>query len=140
MSNSEAVIAAVGGGGKRVRRSAEQRRRIVEETFVPGASVAVVARTHGVNANQVFAWRRLYRAGQLGPTTAMKTSDNSTALLPVRIAEESKGIDIAVTAAPSDALQGGERGIIHIQFSNVQLHLEGCVDQATLRVVLELLR
>jgi transposase len=27
-------------------------------TFEPGASVALVARAHGVNANQVFKWRR----------------------------------------------------------------------------------
>jgi len=40
---------------KRRYRSAEERRRIVEETLVAGTSVAVVARAHGVNANQVFA-------------------------------------------------------------------------------------
>jgi hypothetical protein len=42
---------------KRRYRSAEERRRIVKETLVPGTSVAIVARAHGVNANQVFAWR-----------------------------------------------------------------------------------
>ena len=47
------------------RRIAE-KRRIVEETLVEGASVARVARAHGVNANQVFGWRRLYLAGRLG--------------------------------------------------------------------------
>jgi transposase len=31
----------------------------------PGASVAVVARRHDVNANQVFHWRKLYREGRL---------------------------------------------------------------------------
>ena len=39
--------------------------RIVEETFVPGASVSVVARRHNVNANQVFEWRKQYRQGTL---------------------------------------------------------------------------
>ena len=39
---------------KRRYRSVEERRRIVEETLVPGTSVAIVARAHGVNANQVF--------------------------------------------------------------------------------------
>ncbi len=43
-----------------------EKRRIVEETLQPGASVAKVARAHGVNANQVFAWRRQYRQGLLG--------------------------------------------------------------------------
>jgi transposase len=43
-----------------------EKRRIVEETLEPNASVAKVARVHGVNANQVFAWRRQYRQGLLG--------------------------------------------------------------------------
>jgi Transposase len=48
------------------RRSVEQRRKIVEETLAAGASMARVARAHGVNANQVFHWRKLYREGRLG--------------------------------------------------------------------------
>jgi Transposase len=33
---------------------------MVEEALQPGVSVARVARAHGVNANQLFGWRRLY--------------------------------------------------------------------------------
>jgi transposase len=44
---------------QRQRRSIAEKRRIVEETLAPSASVARVARAHGVNANQVFGWRRL---------------------------------------------------------------------------------
>ena len=40
-------------GPVRQRRSIAEKRRIVEETLAPGASVARVARAHGVNANQV---------------------------------------------------------------------------------------
>ena len=65
----------------RQRRSIADKRRIVEETLVEGASVARVARAQGVNANQVFGWRRLYLAGRLGdPKPGMK-------LLPVRVSE-----------------------------------------------------
>lgn len=53
-------------GEQRQRRSIAEKRRIVEETLSPGASVARIARAHGVNANQVFGWRRLYLAGRLG--------------------------------------------------------------------------
>lgn len=35
---------------KRQRRAVEEKRRIVEATMVPGASIARVAREHGVNA------------------------------------------------------------------------------------------
>ena len=37
----------------------EEKRRIVEEAFRPGVSVADVARRHGLNANQVFNWRKV---------------------------------------------------------------------------------
>jgi transposase len=52
---------------RRVRRwrSVAEKRRIVELTLVPGASVALVARAHGVNANQVFKWRREFERGEL---------------------------------------------------------------------------
>lgn len=50
----------------RRRRTDDEKRRIVEETLVMGASVSVVARRHDVNANQVFAWRRLHQRGALG--------------------------------------------------------------------------
>src|SRR5215510_13650566 len=51
---------------QRQRRSVAEKRRMVEETLIPGASVARVARLHGVNANQLFGWRRLYLSGRLG--------------------------------------------------------------------------
>ncbi len=55
---------------KRQRRSAEEKRRIVEATLVPGASIARVAREHGVNANQVFQWRYEYRKQTSGARTS----------------------------------------------------------------------
>ena len=77
------------GAGQRQRRSIAEKRRIVEETLAPGASVARVARAHGINANQVFGWRRLYLAGRLGERKpGMK-------LLPVRVSE-SKPAPVAV--------------------------------------------
>ena len=49
----------------RKRRSVAEKRRIVELTLQPGASVALVARAHGVNANQVFKWRWAFERGEL---------------------------------------------------------------------------
>jgi len=57
--------ARASGLAKRQFRSKLERRKIVEETLVPGASVAVIARSHGVNANQVFNWRKMYHDGRL---------------------------------------------------------------------------
>lgn len=69
---------------KKQRRSIAEKRRIVEETLATGASVARVARAHGVNANQLFQWRRLYRAGRLGGTPAAVAK--ASKLLPVHLA------------------------------------------------------
>ena len=46
----------------------------MELTLVPGASVARVAQAEGVNANQVFLWRRAHRNGELQVTCAPGTS------------------------------------------------------------------
>jgi transposase len=62
--------------GPRRRRTEQEKRRIVEETLQPGASVAVVARRHELNANVVFSWRRLFQKGLLG---------GSASLVPVRV-------------------------------------------------------
>ena len=95
----------MGSEPRRRRRSALERRRIVEETLAAGASVARVALKHGVNANQVFQWRRLHRDGKLGasPATAMK-------LLPVSVVED----ETAPKAQP-EAVVGELRGAIHIE-------------------------
>ena len=64
MDTSAQAIA--GAKTTRLYRTQAERRRIVEETLSSGVSVAMVARAHGVNANQVFHWRKLYHAGLLG--------------------------------------------------------------------------
>src|SRR5579884_1297976 len=66
-------------GGPRRRWPEETKRKIVEETFKPGASVAIVARRHELNANEVFAWRRLYRAGEIGK------AGRGTDLIPLKV-------------------------------------------------------
>ena len=45
--------------------SREAKERIVKETFLPGANVSVIARSHGLDPSQLFAWRRKARASGL---------------------------------------------------------------------------
>jgi transposase len=117
----------------RRRRSVEERRLIVEETLEAGSSVARVALKHGVNANQVFKWRRLYEAGRLGTRAARDVVQ----LLPVRVAEEQED--------PHPEEPGGapaaSSGSIHIELpGSVRISLEGNVDPAMVRAVLQSLR
>ena len=46
----------------RRRHSAELKQQILAECAQPGASVASVALSHGINANVVHKWRRLAHA------------------------------------------------------------------------------
>ena len=64
---------------KRQYRTFQEKRQIVEETLAEGASVARIARAHGINANQVFGWRKLYLAGRLGGAS------RAIKLLPVQV-------------------------------------------------------
>ena len=90
-------------------RTVSEKRRIAEQTLEPGASVALVARAHGVNANQVFKWRRALKRGELSEPAAA-----STALLPVTLSAPSESAngtgEVGVKSQPTPG------GAIHIEF------------------------
>jgi transposase len=113
----------------RRHRSKLERRQIVEETLAPGASVAVIAREHGVNANQVFHWRRLYRDGLLD------SSKPGSQFVPVRIIDAGPGEQGRATVT-------GERhsGTIDIQIGGVRVRITGSADPECVRAALEQLR
>ena len=46
---------------RRRRYSQEMKAQVLAECEVPGASVAKVAMSHGINANVVHGWRKLAR-------------------------------------------------------------------------------
>ena len=108
------------------RRTIKERRDIVEETLVPGASVARVARRHDVNANQVFYWRKLYREGQLGLGLG-------TPLLPVKVEAE----------RPTEAVNGNDptlsSGMMEVKLPRGTLRIAGSVDVVALRTAMECL-
>ena len=95
-------------------------------TLRPGASVAEVARAHGVNANQVFKWRRAFERGEL--------SEPCSALIPVTVAssDESGETEEAATVAG---------GSIHIELpGRALISVESGADPILLRSILESLR
>ena len=69
VQNGETVVTTKTGQTRRFR-SKQERRQIVEESLKPGASVALVARRHDVNTNQVFKWRKQYEQGRLELSSA----------------------------------------------------------------------
>ena len=103
-----------------------EKRRIVEATLAPGVSVALVARDNGVNANQVFAWRRLYREGKLG-----QTPTSGTSLLPIRLATEAGNADHLIPAIHD------RKGVIQIETAKLRLQVEPGADERLLRLILK---
>jgi transposase len=115
--------------GHRVRRwrPVSEKRQIVQLTLKPGASVAEVARAHGVNANQVFKWRRAFERGEL--------SESSVALIPVTVA----GLDDE--SRESEEVSTPTRGAIHIELPGRGLiSVESGADPSLVRSILESLR
>ena len=51
--------------GARRRWSLEEKQRIVAESFAVPRNVCATARRHGLSSGQLFAWRKLARAGKL---------------------------------------------------------------------------
>jgi transposase len=130
------VVTEEEGIGRPIRRwrTLSEKRRIAELTFEPGASVAVVARANGVNANQVFKWRRLLKRGELNePATA------SASLLPVTLTAPSETADARGHVDPKG--QSAPDGSIHIEIpGKAVISVESGADLALLRSILECLR
>ena len=121
-SSRSAEVVISEPAAKRLYRSKQERRRIVEETLEPGASVAVIARRHGVNANQVFHWRKLYREGRL------ELEPVAARLLPVRITEA-----VSIDQSPAKLYAGS----IVVELGRARIRVEGVVDAESLRIILE---
>ena len=114
----------------RKRRSIAEKLSIVQLTMEPGSSVAEIARTHGVNTNKGFKWRRLFAKGRLGESGA-----RSTALLPVTISADLEASDATADVQTSSA------GAIHLELpGRAMLTIESGADPRLLRCVLESLR
>jgi transposase len=119
--------------GRRVRRwrSVSEKRQIVQLTLEPGAKVAEVARAHGLNANQVFKWRRAFERGELIETCS--------ALLPVTVSSVIEpGIEVAGQPLLGEAASPGS---IHIELpGRAMISVESGADHALIRTILESLR
>ena len=98
------------------------KRSIVAETLQPGASVARIARKHGINANQVFLWRKAYREGLL--------PESGSALLPVTVTPSMAADRLPTPSCPADT------GCLTIDCGQIRVRIEGRPDPETLRLVL----
>lgn len=132
-SQARSVSEARGkGSGKRQFRSVELKRQIVEETLSGATSVAVVARRYGVNANQVFSWRRQYHRGELiSPVEAREP-----ALLAVQV-RQPPAIDRSESPCAEEGSTAEDANCLEIEFAGGrQLRIWGRADLELLRAVI----
>ncbi len=76
--------------------SAERRARVLAECLQPGASVAKIAMTHGLNANLVHKWRRASEGAIARPATHALTHEGAGAFIALAMPPQ------AVAAALAD--------------------------------------
>lgn len=137
MDTSNRPVISPAGSRTHRRHSDEFKRSIVEQSFQPGVSVARLARANGINANQVFAWRKLFRESQ-----CEAADDPSNQLLPVSIAAPDEAPMVSPSSPSSTATAGSSSagssppGVLRLEFSTVRLTIEGTLDMDLVRAVL----
>lgn len=139
---------------RRSRRSwsDDEKQKIIAEALLPGASVAEIARRHGVNANLVFNWRRSARtACSAGAEVAAPASDPEFIPIgvftrapdggPALIAGGGVAEQLPSPTARARANVEGRTGLIEIDLADgTRLRVDGFVNERALRHVLSALR
>jgi len=102
------------------------KREVVEQSFVRNASIAAVAREHGINANILWRWRHEYEAGKFGAVEQQVT------FLPV-----------SLEASPPEPIKQASAeptGYLALQIGLAKLTIHGRPDLVVLQSVIEALR
>ena len=163
---SDPTLSAVEGRRSRRSWSDDEKRRIVAEAVLPGASVADIARRHGVNANLVFNWRKTARAAlSAAEPLAVSSQWNASPpgaehceFIPIGVVgqvEDEEPAQVAIASSSSREVGGtsshrdslprpsmDERpGVIEIDLADgVRLRVDGFVNERALRRVLAVLK
>jgi len=145
-------MSAAKNGGARRTWSLEERQRIVAEALAPGASVAAIARRHGLNANLIFKWIRRSREGWLDRRRAppretagatMSPEPAAPTFVPVKLLELSPAPAAAAESVAKPAREprgSARRGAMEISLPNgAKVSLDADVDAKALRRVLSAL-
>jgi transposase len=159
------VDLALPRAARRSRRSwsDEEKRRIVAQALCPGASVAEVARHHGVNANLLFNWCRAARAAApAGDGVAISPKGTQADVVPAApsagfmplgvfgrgpdegpalIAGVAPARPPPVPAAVARSEMEGRPGLIEIDLANgTRLRVDAFVNERALQRVLSVLK
>lgn len=122
----------------RRRHSVELKATVLADCNEPGASVAAVARAHGLNANLVHRWRRQGLGLRALPSAAGVRAPDFGAL-PVACGPGTAGAAVSSSArvTPQPAADHRSRAGATSAFVPVQLHSRTAVAPAGIRLELQ---
>ena len=137
-------VEIITGPERRRRWSEEEKLQLVEEACRPGHSVSQVARQRGINASQLFAWRRQALAeGLVSDHRSEQSAVPALTFAPVKVAEDEVTAD-AKEEMPPPRRRSVPRGSATIEIElkgGDRVRVEGSADAAlVLRIVSALRR
>ena len=138
-------VEIITGPERRRRWSEEEKLQLVEEACRPGNSVSQVARLRGINASQLFGWRRQAVAkGLISDHRSESGSAPALALTfaPVEVAEEPAAPDAREEARPTRRRKATRTsGMIEIELEGGdRVRVEGCTDASLVARIITALR
>ena len=136
-------VEIITGPERRRSWSDEEKLQLVEEACRPGHSVSQVARRRGINASQLFAWRRQALAkGLLTDNRSGPRAAPALTFAPVKIAEEPATADLGEEVRPARRRKGPRAsGAIEIELKNGdRVRVEGCTDASLVARIISALR
>lgn len=118
------TVTVLAGPERRRRWTSAEKTRIVDESLVPGASVAEVARRHAVHPNLLHLWRRRARTGNLALVRAVGAAVGGVQFAAVAVTPEKR--DCVVPSS-----------VIEIEFTDgTRLRITGSAEAATVSALM----
>ena len=131
------------GPERRRRWSDEEKLQLVAAACGPGNSVSQVARQRGINASQLFGWRRQALAkGLISDNRLAPSSAPALTFSPVEVVEEEASPDAREEVRPARRRKATRTsGAIEIELKGGdRVRVEGCADAGLVVRIVSALR
>jgi transposase len=109
---------------------------IVAESLAPGVNASEIARRHDINPQQLFGWRKKFRAEAMALIETARPSWPLPSFAPVLIAPPDPGIVTPPPALPERASDSS----IEISVGGARVRIRGAADAKTLALVFKALK
>jgi transposase len=138
-----ARVEIITGPERRRRWSDEEKLQLVSEACQPGNSVSQVARQRGINASQLFGWRRQALAkGLISDNRSAPSSAPVLTFSPIEVVEEEASPDAREEVRPARRRKAARTsGTIEIALkSGDQVRVQGSADVGLVARIISALR